>query len=65
MLPMSFENPRVSAWLMACRSTAWLAASRTRRSAHGDFGSVHWSGNTSQNVHGRVGRHQREPGRAS
>ena len=39
------EWPSVSALLMAWRSTARLAASRTRRSYHGDFGS-HWSTNT-------------------
>src|SRR5262245_4595197 len=36
------ENPSVSAWLIACRSMAWFAASRTRRSCQGDFES-HWS----------------------
>ena len=34
-----FENPRFSAWFTAWRSTAWFAASRTRRSCQGDFGS--------------------------
>ena len=42
MLPVTFERPRNSAWLIACRSMARLAASRTRRSAHGDLAS-HWS----------------------
>ncbi len=45
--PVGFEKPRVSAWLSAFRSIAWLAAKRTRRSCHGDFGS-HWSGMSSQ-----------------
>jgi hypothetical protein len=39
---VSNECPSVSAWLIACRSIARLAARRTRRSCHGDFGS-HWS----------------------
>ena len=38
-LPTGREAPRVSASDSALRSMAWLAASRTRRSAHGDFGS--------------------------
>src|SRR5882672_3637908 len=37
--PVGLEKPRVSAWLRASRSMARLAACRTRRSAHGDFGS--------------------------
>jgi hypothetical protein len=43
MLPVGFENPSVSASLIARRSKASAAASRTRRSDQGDFGS-HWSG---------------------
>ena len=39
MLPVGLEWPRVSAWLMAFLSKASAAASRTRRSCHGDFGS--------------------------
>ena len=35
MLPVGREAPSVSASLSALRSIAWLAASRTRRSAHG------------------------------
>jgi len=42
MLKVSAECPSVMAWLIAFRSMAWLAATRTRRSCHGDFGS-HWS----------------------
>ena len=42
MLLVSPAKPRNSASLIALRSTAVLAASRTRRSAHGDFAS-HWS----------------------
>src|SRR5213596_1382303 len=42
MLPVILENPRVTAWLIAWRSTAWFAARRTRRSCHGELGS-HWS----------------------
>src|SRR6266536_2729377 len=41
--PVTFEWPRVSASLMAFLSKARAAASRTRRSCHGDFGS-HCSG---------------------
>ena len=47
MPPVSRDKPSVSAWLMAARSRARLAASRTRRSAHGDLGS-HWSGKSTQ-----------------
>ena len=43
MLPVGLEWPSVSAWLMAFLSKASAAASRTRRSCHGDFGS-HCSG---------------------
>jgi len=39
MLPVRREKPSVNDWLMAWRSRAWFTASRTRRSAHGDFGS--------------------------
>ena len=49
MLLVIRENPSVSDWLMAWRSIAWLAARRTRRSAHGDFGS-HCSVKITQNV---------------
>ena len=38
MLDATLEKPSVSARLMACRSMARLAARRTRRSCHGDFG---------------------------
>ena len=38
--PAGGEAPRLSASAMVLRSIAWLAASRTRLSAHGDFGSV-------------------------
>ena len=48
-LPVSPRNPRNSASLMAFRSRARLAASRTRRSAHGDFGS-HCSGNSREKL---------------
>ena len=43
MLPVGFEYPSVSALLIASLSNASAAASRTRRSCHGDFGS-HCSG---------------------
>src|SRR6266511_506991 len=49
MLGAGLPNPRYSASLMALRSMARFAASRTRRSAHGDFGS-HCSVNTSHSV---------------
>ena len=39
MLPVMRESPPVRAWSIACRSIAWFAASRTRRSCQGDFGS--------------------------
>ena len=39
MLPVAFEAPSVSISLIARRSIAWLAARRTRLSAHGDLGS--------------------------
>ncbi len=52
---MTFEKPSVSAWLSACRSMAWLAAWRTRRSCQGDFGS-HWSGRSSQKTAGDIAR---------
>src|SRR5262249_21330404 len=39
MLEVSREKPSVSAWLIAWRSMARFAASRTRRSWHGLFGS--------------------------
>ncbi len=42
MLCVRRECPSVTAWLMVLRSTARFAASRTRRSCQGDFGS-HWS----------------------
>jgi len=54
MLPVMRESPPVLAWSIAGRSIAWFAASRTRRSCHGDFGS-HWSGNESQCVDGYTG----------
>src|SRR6266540_1360072 len=41
--PVGLEWPRVSAWLIAFLSKASAAASRTRRSCQGDFGS-HISG---------------------
>ena len=47
MLPVILEKPRLSAWLMAGRSTAWVAARRTRRSCHGEPLS-HWSAKKSQ-----------------
>src|SRR5439155_10525251 len=47
MLAVSFDSPSVSAWFTAWRSIARFAARRTRRSAHGDFGS-HCSVNTYQ-----------------
>ena len=49
MLPVGRERPSVSASLSAWRSMARLAASRTRLSAQGDFGS-HWSGKSSQKI---------------
>ena len=42
MLGAGLPYPRYSASLNALRSIARLAASRTRRSAHGDFGSHCW-----------------------
>ena len=39
MAPVIFEWPSVSAWLIAFLSNASAAASRTRRSCQGDFGS--------------------------
>src|SRR5262249_16671411 len=42
MLGAGRPNPRYSASLNALRSSARLAASRTRWSAHGDFGSHCW-----------------------
>ena len=39
MFPVGGDAPTVSASLIAFLSMAWLAASRTRLSAHGDFGS--------------------------
>ena len=51
-MAVTFEKPRVSDWLMAWRSIARLAAKRTRRSAHGDFGS-HCSVNSIQKRTGR------------
>ena len=45
MLAVTRAKPRYSASLNACRLMARLAARRTRRSAHGDFGS-----NCSMNV---------------
>jgi hypothetical protein len=42
MLGAGRPNPRYSASLNALRSIARLAASRTRWSAHGDFGSHCW-----------------------
>ena len=35
MLDAGLEKPRVSAWLIACRSIASATASRTQRSCHG------------------------------
>ena len=49
MLPVILENPRLSAWLIAGRSTARVAARRTRRSCHGEPGS-HWSAKSTQCV---------------
>ena len=45
--PVGLPSPSISAWLIALRSMARLAAWRTRRSCHGDFGS-HWSRKSSQ-----------------
>ncbi len=42
MLEVALPNPRYSAWLRVFRSMARFAASRTRWSAHGDFGSHCW-----------------------
>jgi hypothetical protein len=39
MLNVIRESPDVLAWSIARRSIARFAASRTRRSCHGDFGS--------------------------
>ena len=52
MLVVTFERPSVSAWLTAWRSMLRFAARRTRRSAHGDFGS-HCSVKTYQMGSGR------------
>ena len=41
--PVSLEKPNRSASFMACLSTARIAASRTRRSCHGELG-FHCSG---------------------
>jgi len=49
MLPVGAEKPSASASLMAWRSMARLAASRTRRSAHGEPG-VHCSGNSTHST---------------
>jgi len=49
--PVRRENPSRSASLRASLSTASMAASRTRRSFHGDFG-FHCSGNSSHHVAG-------------
>ena len=49
MLALMLPKPRYSASLIVLRSVARFAASRTRRSAHGDFGS-HCSVNTSHSV---------------
>src|SRR5262249_59469797 len=55
MLKASLPYPRYSASLIALRSMEWLAAMRTRRSAHGDLGS-HCSVNISHSVNvGSVG----------
>src|SRR3989442_7088549 len=48
--PVSRENPRRSAWLMACLSIARFAASRTRRSCQGDFAFPHCSGKSSHHA---------------
>jgi hypothetical protein len=60
MLPLGRATPRYSAWLMLWRSMAWLAASRTRRSCQGDFGS-HWSGRSSQNTESSRTESSRNP----
>ena len=60
-LPVSREKPSVSALFTAWRSMAWLAASRTRRSAHGDLGS-HWSGSSSQKAPESSGATTLKPG---
>ena len=39
MLPVIFESPRVAASFSVFRSIARFAASRTRLSCQGDFGS--------------------------
>src|SRR5215813_6685984 len=49
MLALLLPKPRYSASLIVLRSMARFAASRTRRSAHGDFGS-HCSVNTIHSV---------------
>ena len=59
MLEAILEKPSVSAWLMACRSMARLAARRTRRSCHGDFGFHCSAVKSIQNVRGEQGG--REP----
>src|SRR2546422_8248805 len=51
--PVRRENPRRSASLSACLSNARFAASRTRRSLHGDLG-VHCSGNSIHQVAGGI-----------
>ena len=62
MLEETLEKPSVSAWLMACRSMARLAARRTRRSCHGDFGFHCSVVKSIQNVAGiRVGASFQSP----
>ena len=51
--PVRRENPRRSASLSPCLSTAKVAASRTRRSLHGDLG-FHCSGYSIHQVAGGI-----------
>src|SRR6266704_1412297 len=51
--PVRREKPSRSASLMACLSTARFAASRTRRSCHGDLG-FHCSGNSTHQAAGAM-----------